>query len=214
MMHSGGFTFRQQTPKHLKQLLPTTPATHSYRKLVQPEFPEFSRYLHTWLGLFLLPLWLCWKGLWFPARKFPPATSLWQAGKGVSFCQILSLANVSEESVCLALLHHPLSFGEPLAFPHLTWHAGSIWRAPVLQAASRQLKLFQQSQLQCNAQGKQQFLTDTISSLQIQCQQCSSLILVTDKRKWQGNVWTSQEKPEEQNFHSWAKPVPFSPSSL
>lgn len=113
MMHSGGFTFRQQTPKHLKQLLPTTPATHSYRKLVQPEFPEFSRYLHTWLGLFLLPLWLCWKGLWFPARKFPPATSLWQAGKGVSFCQILSGECIWGECLPCSPPPSPLLWGAP-----------------------------------------------------------------------------------------------------
>lgn len=198
--HSGGFTFRQRTPKHLKQLLPTTPATHSCRKLVQPEFPAFSRYRHTWLWLFLLPLWFCWKGLWFPTHKFPPATPLRQAGKGVSFCQILSLVNASEDSACLALLHHPVSFGKPLALPHLTWHAGSIWRDPVLQAASRQLKLFQRSQLQYNAQGKQQFLTDTISGLQIQCQQCSSLILVTDKRKWQGNAGPHRKNLKSKTF--------------
>lgn len=49
---------------------------------------------------------------------------------------------------------HPPLLGAPGTPPHPTWHSGSIWRAPALQVASRQLKLFQQSQLQCNAQGK------------------------------------------------------------
>lgn len=193
--HSGGSTFRQQTPEHHKWLLPTTPATHSHRKLVQPDFPAFSRSLHIQLWLFLLPLWFCWKGPGFPARQLSPTASLWQAGQGMSFCQILTLLNVPEAGACLALLHHTLSFWEPLVLPHPTWHSGSIWRALCYK-----LKLFQQSQLQCSAQGKRQFLTDTISCLQIQCQPCSSLILVTDKRKWQGNVGPHRKNLKSKTF--------------
>lgn len=134
----------------------------------------------------------------------------------MSFCQILSLVNVSEESACLALFHHTRSFWEPLVPPHTQPGILDPYEGPpALQVASWQLKLFQQSQLQCNAQGKQQFLTDTISCLQIQCRQCSSFILVTDKRKWQGNAGPHRKNLKSKTFtaeqnQSLLVPLPFS----
>lgn len=96
-------------------LLPVTPITHSYGKLVQPDFPAFSNSLYIRLWIFLLPLWFCWKGPWFPAHRFPPAISLQHPGKSISFCQSKSRAWGTYVKKVPALLSFtaPSPFGSP-----------------------------------------------------------------------------------------------------
>lgn len=97
------------------RLLPTFPVTHGFGKWVQPVLPAFAKIsIHMAVDLPMASLVLL-KGTVissasFLPRYFPAAhrQKYLSLPNGIS-----SLADVSEESACLALLGHPLSFREP-----------------------------------------------------------------------------------------------------
>lgn len=176
-------------------LLPTFPDTHSVGKSVQPDLPAFARSLYIRLWIFLLPLWFCLKGTVISSTPFSPLLSPCSAQAKVTLFAKPNLVpgeRIWGKRLPCSPWPPPLLLGAP--------HAGSIRRAPVLQTASQQLKLFQQSRWQRNAWGKRQFLTDTISCLQIGCQQCSSFILASDKTKWLGDVGPHRRNLKSKTF--------------
>lgn len=186
--HSGGFTFRQQTSRIL-QVASAHQSCHTpLQKTASAQLPS----------IFKIPT--------HTAVAFPTACLVLLKGSMTSFLHVsfpllfpcgkqAKVRLFAKSWVCwmylrrvLALLHHTLSFWEPLALPHPTWHSGWIWRALCYKRLPSSWNY--SSRGNCNAMPRGNGNSWQIPSpaFRYNVSQCSSLILVTDKRKWQGNV--------------------------
>lgn len=152
-MYTGGLTHqcvpgsaihqRQWTLEHRK---PPMPSAH------HPHYTQLWKSSSAWLlSIFKISI--------HTAVDFPIASLVLLKGtvtSDTSFLPCYSSAEHRQKYLFLpnrVSLLSSLSFQEPPALLQATWHAGSIWRALVLQTAFWQLKLFQQSQSQHNAWG-------------------------------------------------------------